>query len=373
MNLELRKAPQTEQRMTGRTILLVDDEPLIRELCAQVLKGYRILEVDNGFEALELLEREQVDVVLTDFMMPRLNGLELLRCIKEKQPHQVVILMTGYAEKETILEALKADADDFITKPINLLQLRTTIERTLEKKTLKEELYQLKKIDRLKSDFLGLVSHKLKTPVTSISLFMQNLMQGIGDPDDPAFRKTLGLIVEETDYLQYLIQDLLEYSEIILQQGGPELAPVDLSKLLPSLLAPMQEQTDKKGVRLICNLEPGLPTLKLDAHRIGFALRALMDNAVKFTAEGGSVTISVRSGDDGLTIQIEDSGIGMTRDELAKIFTKFYQIDPDHTGQVRGFGLGLYYCRQIIKSHGGNLTVESQPGVGTRATVTLPA
>jgi CheY-like chemotaxis protein len=155
-------------------------------------------------------------------MMPQMNGLDLLKTVKEKEPNQVVVVMTGYADKEIVLRALKADADDFISKPINLLQLKTTIDKVLEKRALKEELVHLKRMDRLKSDFLGLISHKLKTPTTAISLFIQNLGQGIGDPADPAFQKTLSLIIEESQYLNYLIQDLLYYSEIILQEGLPD-------------------------------------------------------------------------------------------------------------------------------------------------------
>ncbi|HKL49444.1 MAG TPA: response regulator, partial [Desulfuromonadales bacterium] len=342
MNLVMVGDEQTEQRIESQSILIVDDEPLIRDLCIQALKTYRILEADNGKDALDILEREPVDMILTDVMMPRLDGLDLLKTAKELRPNLVVVMMTGYAEKELILKALKADADDFITKPINLLQLRTTIERAWEKKKLKEELIQLKRMDRLKSDFLGLISHKLKTPVTSISLFMQNLSRGIDDPDNPEFRQTLNLILEETDYLEYLIQDLLHYSEIIIRDGGLNFSPILTKDLLTEIISALREEVQKKRLELNVHLADDLPTLKLDKQRINFALRALLSNAIKFTPEEGTVTVTACPTGGHFEVKVEDTGPGIAREEMPKVFEEFYQVDPDHTGQVRGFGLGLY-------------------------------
>jgi signal transduction histidine kinase len=372
VRLNLAEESQLQQRLDGRSILVVDDESVIRDLCAKILKGYRILQAENGAEALRLLERETVDVILTDVMMPIMNGLDLLRQIKERRPDQLVVVMTGYADKEVILRALKADADDFINKPINLLQLKTTIDKVLEKKVLKEELIHLKRMDRLKSDFLGLISHKLKTPITAISLFIQNLARGIGNPADPSFRDTLELILEESDYLGHLIQDLLDYSEVILNEGPPAREPVALKEVLQKLLVERDGAAESKGVVLSCSVDDPLPTLQLDRRRIAFAIQALLDNAIKFTPPGGRVSIDSAVDGDCVRLVIRDTGCGFRREELPKIFEKFYQVDPDHTGQVRGFGLGLFYARLFVQDHGGSIRLESTPGEGTTAILTLP-
>ena len=110
----------------------------------------------------------------------------------------------------------------------------------------------------------------------------------------------------------------------------------------------------------------------LNPQRISFAIRALLDNAIKFTQEGGSVSIEGEMGTAQVKLVIKDTGIGIPQQELAKIFNKFYQVDPEHTGQVRGFGLGLYYARDFIRSMGGQLYIESQPGQGTVATIEIP-
>ncbi len=186
-----------------RSILVVDDESILRDLCARILTGVKVFLAASSEEALDLLEREDIDIVLTDVSMPGMSGLDFLKRIKEREPDKAVVIMTGHAEKKIILEALQSDADDFITKPINLLQLKTTIERVLERKRLKEELIQLKKTDRLKTEFLGLVSHKLKTPVTAISLFIQNLAQGIVNPGETDYKETLDLALGESALRQH--------------------------------------------------------------------------------------------------------------------------------------------------------------------------
>ena len=369
---ELRDSQSLRQEMEGRCILVVDDETVIRDLCAKVLKGYRVLEAANGMEALEVLEREPADVILTDVMMPCMNGLDLLRTVKEREPNQAVVIMTGYADKEIILRALKADADDFISKPINLLQLKTTIDKVLEKRVLREELVQVKRMDRLKSDFLGLVSHKLKTPTTAISLFIQNLAGGIGDPNDPGFRQTLELILEEANYLNYLIQDLLYYSEIILAEGPLRPLPVDPRELVQQVTRDLQGDFAKKGIRLTLELDGEEGEVLLDRQRIGFVLRALLENSLKFTPNDGAVSLSCILQERELRLVVRDTGPGIPEDAMEKIFDKFYQVDPSHTGQVRGFGLGLFYARQFIQAHGGTLSLKSEQGLGTEATIRLP-
>lgn len=353
-------------------ILVVDDESVIRDLCAKVLKGYRIYHAGDGEEAMQVIAREPVDVVLTDVMMPRMNGIELLKTIKAQQPNMAVIIMTGYSDRETILSALKADADDFISKPINLLQLQTTIQKVLEKQALKAELLQLKRMDRLKTDFLGLVSHKLKTPITAISLFIQNLARGIGDPDDPGFRETLDLILEESSYLGYLIKDLLFYSDVVLQESPQQLERVNPKDLAMEALGQLESYYANKGVKHQADFPVELPDLVLDRRQIGFILYALLENALKFSPRGELVTLRGSVDAEGVRLTIKDQGQGIPAEELPKVFEKFYQVDPDNTGQVRGFGLGLFYARQFAKNHGASIQLESTPGAGTKASLILP-
>ncbi|MDX2479239.1 MAG: response regulator [Desulfuromusa sp.] len=366
--------PFTKSNHKQKTILCADDEPIIRELCVSVLDDYHVLLAKDGLEAVKILETEDIDLVLSDIMMPKLGGLELLQKAKERHPDQAVILMTGYSDQELILKALKAGADDFINKPINILQLTTTVEKVFEKQKLRQELADLKQTDQLKSDFLGLISHKLKTPATAISLFLQNIAEGVESPNDANFKQMVTMVQAETVHLEQLIQDLLYFSEATLQEETLTLEPIDLGLLADRVAFSLQPAALHRHINLESIIESPLPpeTLMLNPQRIGFAIRALLDNAIKFTQEKGSICIEGKIGPEQVKLLIKDTGIGIPQQELPKIFNKFYQVDPENTGQVRGFGLGLYYARDFIRSMGGQLYIESQPGQGTVATIEFP-
>lgn len=355
-----------------RSILIVDDEEIIRHLCAAALPEYQTFEASNGQEAVDILARETIDLVLSDVMMPGMNGLDLLEGIKHRAPNQLVVMMTGFGDKDVILKALKAGADEFIHKPINLLQLKTTLAKTLEKKALQEEVVQLKRMDRLKSDFLGLVSHKLKTPITVISLFLQNLAHDTDCVHEPGFEKNLQLILEESGHLSSLIHDLLNFSNIILSDSSSKSELIDPRLLANECLQELLELARRRSARVECSFADQLPELLVDRKKIMFTLRAIIENAIKFTTEGSQVELQVESDSRDVSFKVSDQGPGIPAEELPKVFERFYQIDPDNTGQVRGFGLGLFYARQFAHEHHGSLELQSRPGAGTTVTLRLP-
>lgn len=359
------------QDKAAKTILIVDDEPVIRDLCGRALHDYHIVEASDGQKGLETFLRGGIDVVLTDVMMPRMDGLELLKRIKEREPTVVVIIMTGYADKELILKALKTDADDFITKPLNLLQLKSAIDKALVKKALKEEIANLKMLDQFKTNFLSLVSHKFRTPITSISLFLQNLAAGVFDPADPACKENLGLVYEEACYLSKLVTDLLTFSSVMDVRRGLRLEPCDLNSLIPKILNNSKEWSEKRGVTPEYDLDEA-PKLLVDREKFGFALQQVIDNAIKFSKDTGTIKVSLRNDGESCRIIVQDEGIGISDDQLPKLFEKFYQVDVDQTGQIRGFGLGLFYAREFIRMHGGSISIESEPDVGTSVVIDIP-
>lgn len=353
------------------TILVVDDERLIRDLCEKALHDYRVLLAENVEAALRVYEQETVDLVLTDVMMPGESGLELLRKIKKIDPNAAVIIMTGFSEKDVILTALKEGADDFIHKPLNILMLKTAISKTLTRKSLKEELANLKKMDRFKSNFLSLISHKFRTPITSISLFLQNTKHGVYDMQAAGFSENVAMILDEATYLAHMVDDLLVFSSVMGDSDQLELMPCDLNALITNVLLLVKKNQVASDVEI--EYTPSrMPLLQLDQKKISFALQQIIDNAFKFSGTIGHITISLYCDDSRVCVTVSDTGVGMPASELPKVFEKFYQIDPDNTGQVRGFGLGLFYAREFIRLHGGGIAIDSHPGLGTTVTVTLP-
>lgn len=374
MQLEQRNTQQLDQVQRCKRLLVVDDEPAMRQLCLRALDHFEITPADDGQAALKRLGEERFDVVLTDVNMPKLDGLELLQAVKQADPSQLVILITGYSDKETVLRALKAGADDFISKPVNLLQLRTTINKAIEKKALRDELASLRRLDQLKSEFLGLISHKLRTPATAISLFVQNMAAADTDIRDPAFRQTLEMVQAETSHLEHLIQDLLYFSDAILQQDELRLEKVDLGQLARQIVQLCKPLAEKKEVHLSVDIPASFAAqpMTLDRARINFVLRALLDNAIKFTPAEGSVQLRGELADDCVRLSVHDTGPGIPAGEIKEVFNKFYQVDPAFSGQIRGFGLGLFYARQFAQSLQGRVDLICPPDCGTVATIELP-
>lgn len=371
---QLNDMPSQDPDQQQKTLLVVDDEQFVRQLCADALDRYRVILAADGQQALQLLNSQEIDIVLSDVVMPQLDGLELLSTINKQWPDLPVIMMTGHTEKNVILLALKNGASDFISKPINVLQLQTTVDKIIERTRLRQELTNLKQLNQLKNDFLGLVSHKLKTPTTAISLFIENLAGGITDPAAEDFTKTLAMVQTETQHLEKLIQDLLYYSDLLLQDRQLQLEPLDPEQIAAQVASNVELSALEKGLHFSVSLSfpPETPTLSLDRNRLSFALRALLDNAIKFTPAGGKVTLAGKIRNHRLELVVTDSGSGIPADELPCIFDKFYQVDKDNTGQVRGFGLGLFYARDFVRKMGGQLTIASPPGGGTHASIEFP-
>jgi signal transduction histidine kinase len=359
------------EQMPAKSVLIVDDEAIIRDLCSKALKGYRVFQAGDGEEALKIFAKGEIDVILTDVMMPKMGGIELLKRLKEIEPTLVVIVMTGFAEKDIILNALKADADDFISKPINLLQLRTAVDKALVKKALKEEIANLKSMDRFKSNFLSLISHKFRTPITAISLFLQNLANGVYDSEDPMYRKYQHLIYDEACYLERLVAELLAFSQAIDDGTGLKPEPCNLSNIVTELLQASVEAAGKPGVEIRLDLDQ-VPPVLLDREKISFAVKQVLENAFKFSGEIGVVTVSLKIHEDLVKVTVQDTGIGIAKEDLPKVFEKFYQVDSTRSGQIRGFGLGLYYAKEFIRLHGGNVMIESEPWKGTAVTIAIP-
>ncbi len=355
-----------------KKVLIVDDELIIRDICARALKEYRSFQAGSMKEALEIYDAEEIDLVLTDVMMPGGSGIDLLKQIKLQDPGAVVVVMTGFGDKEIILSALREDADDFINKPLQILQLRTTIQKALDKKALKDELATIKRIDGLKGSFLSMISHKLRTPITSLSLALEAFQHKLETEHSESIecRHQLGSMREDLQFLTRLVTSLLRFNQIMVNTDSHPVG-CDLSEIVRSAAEAASRNARRPEVSLELALDL-LPAQCYDRDRLGFALQQVIDNAFKFSEDGGTITISLSQDVCRAVISVKDTGCGIPPSEMPKIFERFYQVDPDLTGQVPGFGLGLFCAREIVRQHGGKIEIQSGQGQGTVAFVYLP-
>ncbi len=232
------------------------------------------------------------------------------------------------------------------------------------------DVSQKREIDRMKSDFISSVSHELRTPLTSIKAYTETILCDSNMPEETRI-EFLRIIDEESDRLSNLIEALLEIS--LIESGTVKFVrePVDVSAVINQVLSALQPLADQERIELKLDIADGLPELQGDKGKIRSAVTNIVNNAIKFTPEQGQVAISARIQGKQLLISVSDTGIGIPKEELPKIFGRFYRVHQPGK-QIQGTGLGLAIVKEIVMMHDGRIEVESEEGLGTTVSMFLP-
>ncbi|MGC9333295.1 MAG: GAF domain-containing sensor histidine kinase, partial [Anaerolineae bacterium] len=235
---------------------------------------------------------------------------------------------------------------------------------------LLHDITRERELDEIKSQLLSTVSHELRTPLASIKGFATTLLREDVEWDEASRREFLSIIDEESDRLSELIGNLLDMSRIEAGELPVEPEPVDLMPLIQETAAEFQMMTQLHQLRL--DLVPALPLVMADPRRTRQVLRNLVENAVKYSPEGGPIRIAAEPGDEMLIVSVADQGIGIEPQQLGRVFDRFYQVDSASTRQVGGSGLGLAISKAIVEAQDGNIWAESKPGTGSTFYFSLP-
>ena len=359
------------------TILVIDDEKAMRDSCSQVLTkdGYRTETAENGEGGLEKVSRTKPDLVLVDLKMPGMSGMELLEKIAEIDSNIVSIVITGYATIESAVEAMKRNAYDFIPKPFTPDQLRIIVGRGLEKRRLtleSERLRQEKEI--IRENFTTLVSHQLRSPLISIQQYFNVILEGFAFKGEWNSHQK-DLIEEMTkriDGLLTFVNDWLNMSRIEAGKLVDKFEPVDLVSLLTEAIEPLKLIAEDRRVTLKTDLCDSLPAVQGDGESLKQAFTNLVSNGINYNLEGGTVTIRTREENNYLAVEISDTGIGISQENLHFIFDEFFRVKTKETRGVTGSGLGLPIAERIIEAHNGSIKVVSELSKGTTFTILLP-
>jgi len=229
-----------------------------------------------------------------------------------------------------------------------------------------------KELERMKSNFLSVVSHELKTPLHSIKGFVDIILMGKTGEISETQRDFLNTVRTQTDHLQSLIQDLLEFSRLESGQVKLRLEAVSIAGVAGRVMDNLTPMADEKGVRLMTEVPPDFPLIEADRMRITQVITNLAHNAIKFTPKGGSVTVGAVDLGEQIRVSVSDTGIGIPPDEREKVFDRFYQVDSTTTRPYRGTGLGLTICKHIVEYHQGMIWAEGEEGKGSTFFFTLP-
>jgi signal transduction histidine kinase/GGDEF domain-containing protein len=370
-------------------ILVVDDEEGIREVLYKALTrmtGFHIELAGDGEEALKKIKSENIDLVLTDLKMPKLDGLQLVTEIAKSKPEILTILMTGYGTIDSALEAMKRGASDYLAKPLNLDELVIRVQKVLEERnrfvSLKDYIAQLeranqelRRVDEMKSEFVSVASHELRTPLATIKNMVQLVLKGKAGEVNETQAHFLSMAEKNINRLTNILDHLLDLSRIESGKIGMRFEEMDLRGPIDFVLASLKPHADGKSIELNLDVGADLPHVYGDREKIEQILMNLIGNAIKFTPEGGRVTVLAKRFDhagNNVAISVRDSGIGIPEEQRERVFEKFFQGEGSLHRSVSGTGLGLAITKGLVEAHRGEIWVESEVGKGSTFTFTLP-
>jgi signal transduction histidine kinase len=372
--------------MTAR-ILVVDDEPDLEDLLRQKFRrqirngAIGFLFARDGVDALATLSANQdIDLVVTDINMPRMDGLSLLQQLQEREDKVSTVIVSAYGDMSNIRTAMNRGAFDFLVKPIDFADFEATISKTIAHvETLREarrreaENLRLEAASHNKSQFLANMSHELRTPLNSIIGVTEMLREDAAslDQDTEPFDRVLGA----GRHLLALINDILDLSKIEAGRMELNLETFALAPLIAEAAHTIEPLVARNANQLVVHCDGGIGIMHADQMRVRQVLLNLASNACKFTDRGTiSIDVAARAHDgrDGITIAVSDTGIGMTREQMGRLFEEFSQASSTTAASYGGTGLGLAISRKFCRMMGGDLTVASEPGRGSTFTMQLP-
>lgn len=369
-------------------ILLIDDEKSIRETLAAFLTdlGHDVRTAFTGEDGLWALDERPADLVLTDVKMPGISGLEVLQRVRESWPGSEVVLITGYAAVEDAVEALRRGAYDFLLKPVRLAHLEAVVRRCDERirfardnRELRAVVERLQELSERKEKFIALANHELRTP-TTVAAGLASLLASRSELLAPETRDLVRRVDAALRRMREVVEDLGDLA--LTQSGGLTLrrGPEPLAGYLEDLRAACAAYRSLRDlcVDVECQV-PGDLVITADRRKLMRGLGALIQNAVKFTPDGGRVSVRVLRDGPMLRFEVEDTGVGISEVESKKIFDLFYEVadtrhhrTSGHEFQGGGLGIGLPLAAAIARAHGGSVAHRERPGGGSIFSLSVP-
>ena len=349
------------------SILIVDDESSARAVLHDLLlpEGHVLRTAASATAALEMILDDVPDVVITDLMMPGMDGLELCRRLRadERTRGTPIVAVTALGSREGMTRAVEAGATDFISKPVNGVEVRARVRSMVRISTKYKTLQQLLS---LRTDLTNMVIHDLRNPLQVISFSLALLERGGPDPTPPLRR-----ISAQVVRLQELIDNLLvvaksEAGVLVAQRGE-----VDVGELIETVIEDCRPVSETAGIALSADVEAGSP-LDADAALLRRCLENLVLNAVRFSPRHTTVSIVLVQRDQGTQIDVTDEGAGIPESYRESVFDRFVTAGP-RDGRSHAIGLGLAFCRMVAEAHGGTINVLQREGIGSTFRLWLPS
>lgn len=365
-------------------VLVVDDETGMRMAIARVLStftvttgpeeatiGFEVQTAETGEEALERMTAVGPDILLLDLKLPGISGLDVLEQVNARGLQTLTVMITAYATLETAIDATKRGAHDFLPKPFTPDELRVAVRRVVKHLLVERQARRLAEEKRqVRFQFISVLGHELKAPLAAIEGYLQILKDGTAGNDPAVLQQVIERALARSGGMRRLIAELLDLTRIESGQKRRNLVELDVREIAQAALDTAAPAAAQRGVTMALH-SPDSVRVVADRGEVEILFNNLVSNAVKYNRDHGRVDVTVEPSDGALRIHVADTGIGLSEEEASRLFQEFVRIKNDRTRAIPGTGLGLSIVKKLAQLYGGDVTVTSEPNVGSRFTVTL--
>ncbi|MDY0014919.1 MAG: hybrid sensor histidine kinase/response regulator [Bacteroidales bacterium] len=373
--------------MATLNLLIVDDEPGIRSGIRRILTdfcvdfpfleeefGFNIIDASSGEEAIDIIEKNAIDIVLLDNKLPGMDGIEVLEYINKKQYDCNVMMITSYASLDLAIKATNNGAYNFVPKPFTPQELKTSVEGITKNLYLRRMTKQLNTVGKqIRFQFLSVLSHELKSPINAIEGYLRIIEERQVGSNLDDYELMIQRSLERIKGMRTLIMDMLDLTRLESGKKARDVKKLNLVALLKVSKDTMSPMAIQKNLKINIDADPNEIFYIADQQEVEIIFNNLVSNAVKYNKDNGEVNCVIREDEHSITISVADTGIGMSEDDMSKLFQDFIRIKNEKTKGISGSGLGLSIMKKIVEDvYNGTVSVSSKEDVGSIFTVKLP-
>jgi len=354
-------------------VLIIDDEKAICNSCSQVLTQdqYQVEVSYDGESGLQKIDDFRPDVVIVDLIMPGLRGFDVLPRIKQKDPHIMPIVITGYATIESAVESMKSGAYDFLPKPFTPQQLRIITRRALDRRNAALEAEHLRQEkEKMRENFIAMVSHELRTPLVAVMQYLEVLRNGHAGIVVAEQQRIIERMSIRLTELLRMIDRWLKLSRIEDTDLKSEFVLVSLPELIKDVMNDSMDLAMGKKVTLSFEGENIDAEVSGSLEMLKEVFSNLITNGIKYNQEGGKVMITLHERDGFWVADVSDTGIGISESDIPRVGSEFFRVKRD--GTAAGTGVGIAIVKKVLDIHDGKLEIASVLNEGSKFSVFLP-
>lgn len=365
-------------------ILVVDDEFGMRRGAERALKDmtvslpdingevrFNIRTAATGKELEERLNEKPTDILILDHILPDMAGLDILERLTKSSLDLLVIMITAYASLENAVTATRRGAYDFLAKPFTPEELRGAVRKAARHLILQRQARRLAEEKRqVRFQFISVLAHELKAPISAIEGYIQMMRERSVGEKLADYDRILERCILRIEGMRKMIADLLDLTAIESGQRQRTFTLIDLAEIARQAIENVKAEAQSRGISINLNV-PEQAQIEADRAEMEIIFNNLISNAVKYNRDGGRVDVSVQGSSEEIKIEVADTGIGLTEEESKRLFNDFCRIKNEKTRHILGSGLGLSTVKKIVNLYQGDITVQSQPDVGSTFTVVL--